>query len=377
VTDIVNVDANVSSRINLMRILLIAGIVFVHIPYDPPRSPYLGAYGVVDWIRVYLGDSLFRIGVPCLSAISGYLLFHRGLSGFDYPKVMRTKAKTVLLPFLLWNSTFLLAVLIAQKLDMGQGYLPDAAGATPRELVSHALALEAWPINLPLYFLRDLLLCLVLSPLIGHLVMRYPRATLLLFLAYAVLPVPNGIFLKKSILFGFSVGVYAALHQVDVKRLDAHARPVVLAVALVSLLLAAGLYATGPQYPQWMDVLRGIVAISGIFGAWALSSLLIRTRLGARLGAGSGLSFWIFCAHYPLLIVLWMAWNRAGAWHYPLFYFVAPVLTIAALVVSHGLMKLLAPGLLALLTGDRIGSARRRPLGTGAGTSPEFSSHKR
>lgn len=372
-----NVDANVSSRINLMRILLIAGIVFVHIPYDPPRSPYLGAYGVVDWIRVYLGDSLFRIGVPCLSAISGYLLFHRGLSGFDYPKVMRTKAKTVLLPFLLWNLTFLLAVLIAQKLDMGQGYLPDAAGATPRELVSHALALEAWPINLPLYFLRDLLLCLVLSPLIAHLVMRYPRATLLLFLAYAVLPVPNGIFLKKSILFGFSVGIYAALHQVDVKRLDAHARPVVLAVALASLLLAAGLYATGPQYPQWMDVLRGIVAISGIFGAWALSSLLIRTRLGARLGAGSGLSFWIFCAHYPLLIVLWMAWNRAGAWHYPLFYFVAPVLTIAALVVSHGLMKLLAPGLLALLTGDRIGSARRRPLGTGAGTSPEYSSQKR
>lgn len=374
-----NVDANVSSRINLMRILLIAGIVFVHVPFDPPRSPYLGTYGVVDWIRVYLGDSLFRIGVPCLSAISGYLLFRRGLSGFDYAKVMRSKAKTVLLPFLLWNLTFLLLVLIAQKLGMGQGYLPDVAGATPRDMASHALALEAWPVNLPLYFLRDLLLCLVLSPLIGHLVMRYPRATLLLFLAYAILPVPNGIFLKKSILFGFSLGAYVALHQVDVKRLDAHARPVILAVGLASLLLAAGLYATGPQYPQWIDVLRGLVAISGIFGAWALSSLLIRTRLGSRLGSGSGLSFWIFCAHYPLLIALWMIWNRAGTLPYPLFYFVAPVLTIAALVASHAVMKQLAPGLLAVLTGNRVDSARNKPLGAsaGAGSSPEFSSQKR
>lgn len=374
-----NVDANVSSRINLMRILLIAGIVFVHIPYDPPRSPYLGTYGVVDWIRVYLGDSLFRIGVPCLSAISGYLLFRRGLSGLHYPKVMRSKAKTVLLPFLLWNLTFLLLVLIAQKLGISQGYLPDVAGATPRELASYALALEAWPVNLPLYFLRDLLLCLALSPLIGHLVMRYPLATLLLFLAYAVLPVPNGIFLKKSILFGFSLGAYVALHQVDVKRLDAHARPVVLAVGLASLLLAAGLYATGPEFPQWIDVLRGLVAISGIFGAWALSSLLIRTRLGARLGTGSGLSFWIFCAHYPLLVALWMIWNRAGTVPYPVFYFIAPVLTIAALVASHAVMKQLAPGLLAVLTGNRLDSARNKPLGAsaGAGSSPEFSSQKR
>lgn len=374
-----NVDANVSSRINLMRILLIAGIVFVHIPYDPPRSPYLGTYGVVDWIRVYLGDSLFRIGVPCLSAISGYLLFRRGLTGFNYAKVMRTKAKTVLLPFLLWNLTFLLLVLIGQKLGMGQGYLPDVAGATPRELASHALALEAWPVNLPLYFLRDLLLCLALSPLIGHLVMRYPRVTLLLFLAYAVLPVPNGLFLKKSILFGFSLGAYVALHQVDVKRLDAHARPVVLVVGLASLLLAAGLYATGPEFPQWIDVLRGLVAISGIFGAWALSSLLILTRLGARLGTGSGLSFWIFCAHYPLLVALWMVWNRAGDASYPLFYFVAPVLTIAALVASHAVVKQLAPGLLAVLTGNRVDSARNKPLGAsaGAGSSPEFSSQKR
>lgn len=372
-----NVDANVSSRINLMRILLIAGIVFVHIPYDPQRSPYLGTYGVVDWIRVYLGDSLFRIGVPCLSAISGYLLFRRGLTGFSHARVLETKAKTVLLPFLLWNGAFLVAVYLAQTNGVGHGYLPDVVGATPREMASHALALEAWPVNLPLYFLRDLLLCLALSPLIGHLVMRYPRATLLLFLAYAILPVPNGIFLKKSILLGFSIGACVALHQVDVKRLDARAWPVVLVVGLASILLAALLYATGPEFPLWVDMLRGLVAISGIAGAWALSSLLIRTRLGHRLGNGSGLSFWIFCAHYPLLVMLWMAWNRAGGEPYPLFYFVAPGLTLCVLVATHALMKQLAPRALAILTGDRAGSIGSKPLAADDASPRELSSQQR
>ncbi len=374
-----NVEANVSSRINLMRILLIAGIVFVHIPYDPPRSPYLGTHGVGDWIRIYLGDSLFRIGVPCLSAISGYLLFRRGLSGFDYQKVMRTKARTVLLPFLLWNLSFLLLVLIAQSLGIGHGYLPDVADATPRELMSHALALEAWPANLPLYFLRDLLLCLALSPVIGHLVARCPRTTLLLLLAYAVLPLPNGIFLKKSILFGFSLGTFAALHQIDVRRLDAHAKLVVLAVGLASVILAAGLYATGPQYPQWLDILRGLVSMSGIFGAWALSGLLIRTRLGSQLGTGSGLSFWIFCAHYPLLVALWMIWNRTEGVPYLAFYILAPIVTIAVLFVSHALLKQLAPSILAILTGNRARSPHDMPQGASpsAGSSSPFASQKR
>lgn len=358
-TAIVNVDANVSSRINLMRLLLIAGIVFVHIPYDPQRSPYLGNYGTVDWLRVYLGDSLFRIGVPCLSAISGYLLFRRGLSQFDYRRVLGSKAVTVLLPFMLWNSAFLILVYAAQRNGVAVGYLPDVAGAPSHELASLAFAVQDWPINLPLYFLRDLLLCIALSPLLGQLVMRFPRLTLALFLAYTVLPVPNLIFLKKSILFGFSLGIYASLHQVDIKRLDDHAMPITLAIGAASLLLAAGLYTTGPEYPQWLEMLRSLTAIAGILGAWALSSFLVRTRFGNRLASGDGLSFWIFCGHYPLLILLWMAWNRTGSTSYPLFYLAAPLLTLVFLITTHGLVKRATPGLHAVLTGNRTGRARQ------------------
>ena len=357
------IDATVSARINLMRILLISGIIFVHVPYDPATSPYLGAFGVLDWARVFLGDSLFRIGVPCLSAISGYLLFLRGFEGFDYAKTLRTKASTILLPFLLWNLAFLLFVYAAQTAGVGFGYLPDVVNATPRALMNLGLAIESWPINIPLYFLRDLMLCLVLSPLIALVVLRYPRITLALMLAYAVLPLPNGIFLKKSILFGFSFGVAAALHRLDIKRLDRFAAPVVLAVLAMAVALSLALYAHGPEFPERLDMLRSLAAIVGIFGAWTLSALLVRTATGQALAKLGGLSFWIFCAHYPLLILFWMVWNRLGHGEYPLFYAVSPVLALAILVATHATARRLTPSLHAILTGRRLGkpAAERHP----------------
>lgn len=355
-----DMNAGVSSRINLMRIVLISGIVFVHVPYDPANSPFLGLNGLIDWLRVFLGDSLFRIGVPCLSAISGYLLFRRGFEGFSYGKTLRTKATTVLVPFLLWNLAFLAFVFLAQKVGIGFGYLPDVANATPREMATLAFALEGWPINLPLYFLRDLLLCLVLSPILAFLVLRYPRATLLVFFAYAVLPVPNGIFLKKSILFGFSSGIAIALHRVDVGAVDRYASQISAAVVAAALLLSVALFLVGPDFPVWLEILRAMTALSGIVGAWALSDLLLRTRLGTRLSKGGGLSFWIFCAHYPLLVGLWMVWNRVGIDHYVAFYFAAPLLTITILVITHAIVQRSLPGLHALLTGSRSGA--RKPI---------------
>ncbi|MCV9962774.1 acyltransferase [Pararhizobium sp. BT-229] len=367
-------DANISSRINLMRILLISGIVFVHVPYDPQTSPFLGDNGFIDWIRVFLGDSLFRVGVPCLSAISGYLMFRRGLEAFDYGKTIRSKARTVLLPFLIWNLSFLALVLLAQRQGIGFGYLPDAINAPPRELATLAFAFEGLPINVPLYFLRDLLLCILLAPVLGILIKRYPLAMLAIFFVYAVFPLPSGIFLKKSILFGFSCGIYASLHKIDIRMLDPHAEKIAALFLAAAVMLATALYWTGPEYPWWIDILRSLTAICGIIGSWAISAILVRSRLGMRLSQTEGLSFWIFCAHYPLLIAFWMVWNRAA--HpglYPLFYFSTPILALLILVASHNVAKRMTPRLHAVLTGSRVGRSAAKPAAESAASHKGWS----
>ncbi len=51
-----NVTANVSSRMNLMRNVLLSGIVLVRIPFDTPASLLKGVYGFCNRLRLFLRD---------------------------------------------------------------------------------------------------------------------------------------------------------------------------------------------------------------------------------------------------------------------------------------------------------------------------------
>ncbi|WP_343207357.1 acyltransferase [Agrobacterium rosae] len=347
-------DQDLSSRINLMRIVLISGIVFVHVPHNPETSPFLGLYGFFDWIRVFLGDALFRIGVPCLSAISGYLLFRRGMSAFDYSTTLKSKAKTVLLPFFLWNSALIVAVLLMQRFGFGDGYFPDLWNATPREMMSHGAAVEEFPVNIPLYFLRDLFVCILLSPVLAFFVRRFPLVTLGILLVIAALPdVDLLIFQKKQILFSFTLGIALALYKVDLKALDPHAVKITVLVLGAAALLATGLYFTGPDFTYGLNLLTNLLAVFGAIGLWASSSLLIQSRIGKRLANTGSLSFWIFCAHYPLLVIMWMVWNKGGPDFYPAFYVGAILLSFVILIVSNAQVRSKLPSLYGILTGSR------------------------
>ncbi|TWF52239.1 succinoglycan biosynthesis protein ExoH [Neorhizobium alkalisoli] len=367
-----NVDQNISSRINLMRIFLISGIVFVHVPFDPETSPFLGLNGAFDWLRVLLGDSLFRIGVPCLSVISGYLLFRRGWDAFDYAKVLQSKAKTVLLPFLLWNLGLFCAVLVVQRAGMGIGYFPDLWHSSPRELASQAFSTETMPINIPLYFLRDLMLCIVLSPVLAALVRRFPGPVLAALFVVAALPdIPVFPFIKSSIPFSFTLGIFLALNKRRLDALDRFAVPGTVLVLIAALALSVGLYRNGPDFPWVLDLARNTLAIVGAAGFWLMSALIIRLRIGQRLAATGSLSFWIFCAHYPLLVVMWMVWNRLiDDSLYPVFYFGAVALTLTILVFSNNFFARRLSAFYEILTGSRGRKAKLaqtvRPAGSQA-----------
>ncbi|QRM44423.1 acyltransferase family protein [Rhizobium sp. BG4] len=357
-----NVDANVSSRINLMRIVLISGIVFVHIPFDPANTPFNGNYGFFDWLRVFLSEALFRVGVPCLSAISGYLLFRGGMEGFNYTKTVRTKAQTVFLPFLIWNTLFFIAVLAILAVGIGDGYVISPYQSSFRELLSQLFAAEAFPANIPLYFLRDLFVCILISPILAWLVRRAPLLTLSTLLLLALVPqLSLYIVIKRSILFSFTFGIYASLYKLDIKALDRFAPLGVFLLFAFSALLATAIYATGPSMPDWVELSRNALAIGGAAGFWMLSALLIKTSVGQRLSKTGSLSFWIFCAHYPLLILLFMVWGKTGVDFYPLFFCGCLLVLFPLLALSNGLVRSNAPKLYAVLTGGRTKKGPHSP----------------
>lgn len=108
-----------------LRFPLIVGVVFIHCfgkPFD---------YGAINFMDLTSMDcyNLFRVSishvashvcVPLFFIISGYLFFKNMWSGSVYLTKIKRRARTLLVPFLIWNT---IAVLLSVFTSFRQGGL--------------------------------------------------------------------------------------------------------------------------------------------------------------------------------------------------------------------------------------------------------------
>ncbi|MEW4569529.1 acyltransferase [Tautonia sp. JC769] len=343
----------VSNRIAILRALLIYGILVVHIPYAGHPDAGSGEASFFSWFRTLLGDVAFRSGVPCLSAISGYLLFSRGIRT-SYANFARKKFTTLVIPLLVWNALVYVLVLGAQGFGVANGYFPDLRAAPPRETMNLLLSISGEPINLPLYFLRDLFACMIMAPAIGFAVRIAPIPTLLLLLAVSMNFIGQPFFLRADIVLSFAIGATLALHKVDVTALDRSWRAWGAIFVVLSCLLALALTLVDSASPTWIFYGKKLLALIGALAFWTLSSVLSRTAPGARLGEASQHSFWVFCSHYPAMMILWMIWNKyCGPDYYLVFYFGCMALAFPALAILHVILRSRLGKVIAIVDGGR------------------------
>jgi succinoglycan biosynthesis protein ExoH len=144
-------------------------------------------------------------------------------------------------------------------------------------------------------------------------------------------------------------------------------------VALAALLATAA-YLTGPDLPLWLEIGRNLMVLVGIPGFWALSAILIRSRIGQSLAGTGGLSFWVFCAHFPLLFCLWVLWSRGGSEIYPIFYLLASAIALMVLPLTNGVARSALPSFYNLLTGSR---SRQRAATPAIAGRPQATSKQR
>jgi peptidoglycan/LPS O-acetylase OafA/YrhL len=142
-------DPSLSRKIGVLRFVAVAAVVVFH-AYPP------GWHGGVVQESISLG--LTRWALPFLGLISGYLFFRTFTpTTAGYLAKLRTRARTILLPFLVWSAV---ALLVAWGTGMPEFHGP---------ITSPADALYHWlvrPCAALLWFLQALMACIVLSPLV-------------------------------------------------------------------------------------------------------------------------------------------------------------------------------------------------------------------
>ncbi|MBB4640860.1 acyltransferase family protein [Rhizorhapis suberifaciens] len=350
--------ARLSGSIGISRVLCILGVVYVHAWTGLDGGQLVqangSAQGVMRWVLMEL---LGRSAVPLLGMISGWLVAGSAWSR-SYGSFMRGKARTILLPMLIWNALAMLIITGGAALGLLAAPLPGSAWIAVDQLFAFLSPNET---NVQMAFLRDLFVCMAFAPLLVR--MRSPwlwsiaGATALWSVSGWMFP----LLLRPSILIFFIAGI-----MVRRSRFEARVAAIPVAwpalifgiCALVKIWLSALATPLGDAHPHMMAAFDLLLRFSAALFFWRLAWHLAGTSKGAILLRIEPYAFLIFCSH---LILIWLAGpgiglltGPLGSPAYPAYLLLQPVLAAAAgILIGRGLM-VVAPRAAELMSGGRL-----------------------
>lgn len=362
--------AALQDTIEVARVALVIGLVFLHyfnFPTDA-RPPFQGIDPAGPRLATFVNGFLtffFFSAVPLLSAISGWLFFgfqdgERGAIG----RRIRGRARSLLLPLVLWNLMTLAVALAAQAVVPTSGFAQQfglhAATAGAWDYVNAVLGLTAVPIAFQFWFVRDLFVTVLCTPLLALLLRHAPVAGLVGLGAIWAAGFTLGIFIRTDVLFFFYLGALLRRRGVDptigagaTLALTAAYGVLVAARALAPLVVDLG----DPEQAMWVELATRLMRPLGVAACWGLCLQLAGLRAAASLTALGGFAFFLHAAHYPVIAlvkdVLWRVTPGATDGWLLLHYATSVALTVAVVWIGAVCLFRLSPALYGVLAGGR------------------------
>lgn len=346
-----------SNKITFLSFICIIMVVFIHssnLPYTYNGSEVSHHWAFAHFIEIFLSGGIARIAVPFFFVISGYLFFinirDTEISVW-FPIKLKSRSVSVMVPYLLWSILWLAAVLL----------LPAAFKhrIQSTNITSLINIMVFDPINGQMWYLLDLMILTVISPLLYILINTFGTMFIVLVICVWILGINQSLGLDMAICF-FSIGGFISIHN---DKSQYYASIINKRVNTLLTMFGLGIIAnTAYTYVQYHDLqhyenifLRCIIPI-GIMGLW-FCDRLYRTQLESfSKMVFAKMAFLIFVAHAPTVRII-------GARFIKLFgpselsallaYFLAPVITISLVVIVGMAVKRRATPIYLVLTGGR------------------------
>ncbi|MDX1933301.1 MAG: acyltransferase family protein [Capsulimonadales bacterium] len=349
-----------SAKFRLLSFVSIVAVVYVHaynltdrylLPWTLSTDPLTAT----AFIQMFVSNGLTRFAVPIFFAISGFLFFRKfepDLLWFadQFGKRLRSLA----IPYFLWSTIGLALVWFLQRNEMTRPAV-DTWDLFPPD-VRFDLLFFRWVINpvpFQLWFVRDLLLYAVLSPLL-YLGLRYLGAWLLLPVGLLWFVHANFVILEGEGLLFFLLGSYFAIHRKPMPVGSPRWLPPVTLVLWLGVLTAKTLLVYSSTAPLPLILLHKTAILFGVATVW-FGYDLFGEAFGETSFAQSAAPFstFIYFAHEPLLNHLsnfaLRQWNTD-----PLTVYVTyPLLTTLLCMAIGATIRSFLPPVYSWLTGGR------------------------
>lgn len=369
-----SISPELSAKLTVVSFISACFVVVLH-AYE--KSLAAGT-GLTAWIVTFAGWILPTFAVPIFFVISGFLLGVKSGNGTSdgwYAQALRKRVRTLLVPYLIWCTIYVLTVVpftmygnhLAGRSLVHNTYLHEPVLSWWNLFCIYGTDLSGFPANGVLWYVRNLLLLVVIAPPLMKLIANRRLGCFLLlasgilFFLHDWMPRSCWQFFETGFslrgLFYFLLGLFLAAHPMD------NAMPRQLRLLVPFAWVVVGLFFTylrlysGGDSLTAQRLLAKAANLLGVGAVWILYDLIPAARRLAKFSVTHD-SFFLYAAHLGIIFTVLCAKSQgilSSRLHIPtlgifILRFAVPIfLSLAA----AELLKRFCPNVYALLTGGR------------------------
>lgn len=339
-----------SDRIRIIKFISIILVVYLHsYSVEVHFSDGTSVFELPVWLQLFergLSQIAAGCSVQIFFLISSVLFFRTDQT---YGAVIRKKIKTLLLPYLIWNSFWIIVFAVLQSMPFTSVYF--SGNNTPvlqcslREWLGLYGIGQNYPQCYPLWFMRDLMVMFMIYPVIKAGVKRFPEVMFASSIILMVIPVS---FYGKIALEWFILGAVLVKEQIHITALD-----------YIPLSGLFSVYLLGAAAALFLD----IAVVKNIF---ILIGVLFWIRLSKTIYSNEKLrSIFLWLSKWIFIIYVFHELTLSSVRKIcqrllpvtPLIlcaeYLMIPILVITGCIIAGMVLKRIMPGLYTVLTGER------------------------
>lgn len=364
------IDETTSKRITALRFLLMIFVVFIHNNFTAKSiaeilengeiAPLFNQGVVGKWIQLFISDGIGRGAVPLFFLFAAYLQTKKD---DRYPILLKKKAKSLLLPFVLWTAFYVfiyggIKLIVLQVLPQFVSH-PDntiftwSAADWFHKILGYNKTDSIPELTFQFWFLRDLMILTAISPILKFFIRKYPASFLFALSFIYVIPL-RAYFVETQALFYYSLGLYWGMYDIPLfEKIDKIGWAESIIVFLLSFFITWRFFKAGSTV-YWLMVLAACVVLLKFSGVIAVHDKVFKTASYLAV-----FSFFLFAAHAPAfqrgLQGIWLRFFPMKNQFFCIFeYFGVNILTILiGTGAGIGLRKAF-PRFFGLITGGRM-----------------------
>lgn len=358
------ISIDTSKRITSLRFLLIVLVVFIHNNFTTEKILKAEQFGNTilfnqnvfgKWVQLFISNAIALCAVPVFFMFSSFLQVKKGL---PYKILIKKRIQSLLIPFLIWPllnlllTSFVKIILPASIFNNSNAF--SFITWKPLDWFHFFLGYDLSSFDLHPYvgqfwFIRDLFILIIISPLILSIMEKYPISFFIFTLCVYFCNI-NFFIIEPKSFFYYIMGCYWAIYDFDLFYFVDKIKmiclfPIFLMLFFLTYLISKNSY-----------VLLELVSCLMIL---KLSKVIIsHEKLNSLTRRLASYSFFLFCIHMPFLLgalqKLWIKLFPMKNGFFCLFeYFCVTFLTI---IIGTGIgliLKKCLPKTFSFVTGGR------------------------